>query len=147
MTAGSDTQRIRRAAADARYQLAWLLAAVTVLLLARTLEIRDFQRVIVPWTGSALPRVCLSSRLGFSCPACGLTRSFIACAHLKPTEAVRFHPAGPLWFAAVVAQIPYRLVALRRIKLDQIPKSHGAANGLIVVLVVALVVGWIVRIM
>jgi hypothetical protein len=37
------------------------------------------------------------------CPFCGMTRSFVALAHGEVSSAFRFHPAGPLLFAAMLA--------------------------------------------
>src|SRR5262245_9678605 len=43
-----------------------------------------------------LPGTCLSHELlGVSCPACGLTRSFIHLAHGRFAESLRLHRLGP----------------------------------------------------
>ena len=39
--------------------------------------------------------VCPFRRVtGLPCPACGLTRSWQAAAHLRPRESLRYHPLG-----------------------------------------------------
>lgn len=49
------------------------------------------------------------------CPFCGMTRSFVALAHGDLAAALRFHPAGPLLFAAmVVALVAVVTVFVRR---------------------------------
>jgi hypothetical protein len=49
------------------------------------------------------------------CPFCGMTRSFVALAHGEVFAAFRFHPAGPLLFAAMaVALVAFVTVAIRR---------------------------------
>ncbi len=41
--------------------------------------------------------------LDFGCPFCGMTRSFVALAHLDLAGALAHHPAGPLMFVAYAA--------------------------------------------
>jgi hypothetical protein len=49
------------------------------------------------------------------CPYCGMTRSFVALGHGDLAAAFRFHPAGPLLFAAMaVGLVALVLVAIRR---------------------------------
>jgi hypothetical protein len=49
-------------------------------------------------------RLCLFHRLtGRPCPLCGLTRSILATAHGRWSEAVHWHPFGPLVVAALAA--------------------------------------------
>jgi hypothetical protein len=50
------------------------------------------------------PSVCLFRNLtGIPCPGCGLTRSVVATAHLRPAEGFGFHLFGPLVFVAALA--------------------------------------------
>ncbi|HEX4417134.1 MAG TPA: DUF2752 domain-containing protein [Kofleriaceae bacterium] len=56
--------------------------------------------------GSSLGGTCwFRGVFHVDCPFCGLTRSFVALAHGELAAAVRFHPAGPLLFAAMVAAL------------------------------------------
>lgn len=50
------------------------------------------------------PPLCPSHRwLGFECPACGLTRSFVAMGNLELGAAWQHNPGGPLlWIGAVL---------------------------------------------
>lgn len=60
-----------------------------------------------------IPDVCPVHRFsGFWCPGCGLTRAFIASAHGDILGAFRFNPLGPILFALLLLQIPYRIVRL-----------------------------------
>jgi Protein of unknown function (DUF2752) len=55
-----------------------------------------------------LPILCPFRRMtGLPCPTCGLTRSWNAMAHFRPSAAFAEHPFGPLSFCAAL------LVALR----------------------------------
>lgn len=57
-----------------------------------------------------LPRTCILYRAGLGdCPGCGLTRSVVACCHLKWQESLRFHPAGVLVVLLALLQLPFRL--------------------------------------
>lgn len=58
----------------------------------------------VTWPdGAPLGGACVSQALlHVDCPLCGMTRSFVALAHGDLRAAVEFHPAGPLWFVAML---------------------------------------------
>ena len=47
------------------------------------------------------PAVCPFRRAtGLPCPACGLTRSWQAAAHLRPRDSFGYHPLGAVTFLA-----------------------------------------------
>ena len=63
-----------------------------------------------------LPQTCFSrSWLGLKCPACGLTRSIIHLAEGDWEASWRSHRLGILMALVIAIQIPYRLLALRRL--------------------------------
>jgi hypothetical protein len=65
--------------------------------------------------GWQLPPMCLIKAVtGHDCPGCGLTRSFTYMGHLDPGMAFRMHTLGPVLWAAVAVQIPWRIVKLLR---------------------------------
>lgn len=65
--------------------------------------------------GFDVPVLCTFRRFtGMSCPGCGLTRSFVFLAHGQLSLAFQMNPLGPIAFAWVVAQIPWRMVRLSR---------------------------------
>ncbi len=46
------------------------------------------------------PNLCLISRvIGRRCPACGMTRAWVAMAHGDVRRSFEWHPLGPLSFA------------------------------------------------
>jgi hypothetical protein len=89
-----------------------------------------------------LPHSCLT-RVWFDqrCPACGLTRSIIHLAQGDGPGSLRAHRIGWVLALAIVAQIPYRIIALRRI--DQPPIHPGLAEAFGVFLIVLLVGNWL----
>ena len=59
--------------------------------------------------GRPVPVMCTWRWLtGWSCPGCGLTRSFVFLAHGQLLAAFQMNPLGPVAFAWVVAQVPWR---------------------------------------
>jgi hypothetical protein len=60
---------------------------------------------------AGLPNLCGFHYLsgGLSCPGCGITRAVVCCAHGLWTEAVAFHPLGPVVFAALLGVSVVRL--------------------------------------
>lgn len=71
-------------------------------------------RVALPG-GAVLGGLCwFRAVFHVDCPFCGMTRSFVALAHGELAAAVRFHPAGPVLFAAMVAALIALVVVLIR---------------------------------
>jgi hypothetical protein len=71
-------------------------------------------RVALPG-GESLGRLCWFREVfRIDCPLCGMMRSFVALAHGDVASAFRFHAAGPLLFAAMLAGfVAIVMVALR----------------------------------
>jgi len=102
---------------DPLYHTVVLVICAAVLILAPLLSVRDEQQVLVPILGVPLPELCMARRLtGLGCPGCGMTRCFISLAHGDLRAAWRYNPAGPLLFAILAFQIPFRLVQMARIR-------------------------------
>ncbi len=102
---------------DPLYHTVILVICVAVLILSLLLSVREQRQVLVPILGTPLPELCMFRRMtGTECPGCGMTRSFISLAHGDVRAAWHYNPAGPLLFAILAFQIPYRLVQLYRIR-------------------------------
>jgi Protein of unknown function (DUF2752) len=62
-----------------------------------------------------LPPSCPSFMwLKVKCPGCGLTRSIVYLAHGSWLESWHIHRVGWLMAAAILFQLPYRIISLRR---------------------------------
>ena len=58
--------------------------------------------------GWDVPVLCTLRRLtGWSCPGCGMTRSFVLLAHGQLADAFRTNVLGPPMFLVVAAQVPW----------------------------------------
>lgn len=92
-----------------------LAIAAGIVLAACILQVRADQRVAVSLLSRwPLPEVCQSKVLfGVDCPGCGLTRSFVHLAHGNVPASLAVHPLGWLVALFVVAQVPYRVWALK----------------------------------
>ncbi|MCI0361992.1 MAG: DUF2752 domain-containing protein [Planctomycetaceae bacterium] len=102
---------------DPLYHTVILVICVGVLVLSLLLSVREETQVLVPVLGVPLPELCMFRRLtGLGCPGCGMTRCFISLAHGDLRMAWHYNPAGPLLFAMLAFQIPFRLVQLARIR-------------------------------
>jgi Protein of unknown function (DUF2752) len=121
------------------------LAALVVIVLAMSLEVRADQRAALRfWPDIVLPESCLSrTLLHFECAGCGLTRSFIYLAHGEFGAAWRAHRLGWLLALAVLVQIPYRLVALRTSRAAPLGRSLPRIFGWS--LLVLLLVNWLMK--
>lgn len=114
------------AAAD-RLQLArrrhWtaLAVCVGVFIISLALQVLPNGRIALQgFTNYPLPHSCFARIVGFSCPVCGLTRSFIHLAHGDWAAAHAAHRLGWLVASLVCGQIPYRLWVLRRIAAGEL---------------------------
>jgi hypothetical protein len=132
---------------DPLYHLVLLIICGGVLVLAAVLSVRNQTQVIVPLLGQPLPELCFARRwTGLSCPGCGLTRCFIALVHGDFAAAWRYNPAGPLLFAIMAAQIPFRLVQLWRIRRGLPEWNTGWTAQILLGVLAALMLGqWALR--
>ncbi len=141
----SSSGLIRRAQIKANAAL--LVVCSAVLLASLLLEVRDSGGVAVPGLEPSLPGSCLFQRLtGWDCPGCGLTRCFISLAHGRPRQAAHYNPAGIVFFAVVLLQIPLRSYQLLRLKRGQPAlQFHQLDQWLLIGLALVLLVQWFVR--
>ena len=102
---------------DPLYHMVVLGICSAIFLLSLLMSVRDERQVLVPILGTPLPELCMFRRMtGTGCPGCGMTRCFISLAHGDWRSAWHYNPAGPLLFAILAFQIPFRLVQLYRIR-------------------------------
>jgi hypothetical protein len=112
-----------RAGGSARRHREVLVVACAVVVLAFVLvEIPGGRVAVRGFPQLALPSACVSrTLLGLRCPGCGLTRSIIHLARGDWRASWQDHRLGGIIAALTVAQIPYRLLALRRPDRSLIP--------------------------
>jgi Protein of unknown function (DUF2752) len=95
-------------------EIAFFIVAVSFVL-----RLGDAEGVSVVGTNVELPNLCGSRALfGVSCPGCGLTHSFVAIASGELQQSLKYHRLGWLLMLAVLAQIPYRIFALRELRFS-----------------------------
>lgn len=129
-----------------QYHSVFLGLSLFVLITATLLRVPNDTQVSIPWINFTLPELCFwRVAFGIECAGCGLTRCFISMAHAQPQRAWQFHPAGTFLFAAVLFQLPYRLVQLRRIGLGKPELRLRILPYLGWGLALALLVQWIWR--
>lgn len=89
----------------------WLSAPATVIATALVLEFRAPDEIVIPFLEIALPTTCWTRRwLGWNCPGCGLTRSFVQAAHGDVSGAMAVHPMGTIVFGLLLLQLPLRII-------------------------------------
>lgn len=142
---GCDPETVRDAQVGYhRMLLAFSLAVMAACLVLPAPD--DRGRLCLPGTDTALPTLCMLKReYGIDCPGCGLTRCFLAISHARPALAWHYHPAGVLLFAATVAQIPYRLVQIRRLRRGRPLLSHWTLTVVPWLLVIAILGQWVLK--
>lgn len=75
----------------------------------------------------ALPSLCPFHNLtGLPCPGCGLTRSFVCCAHGQITAAFAYHPLGPILFGGASLLVTNALLGRRAPRLSNRFLTFGA---------------------
>lgn len=118
------------------YHWVMLFLAAGVILAAFLLQVRSDQRVEFRFApGYPLPESCHARKfLNQDCPGCGLTRSFIYLAEGNLSASRAVQPLGWLLALITLAQLPYRLWAIR----------HPSARPLGTVLPLALLIGLVV---
>jgi len=130
----------------ARYHL-WILVICSVVVsLSLLLSTQGPEQVIVPGLNRPLPGMCMSRTLfGMDCPGCGMTRCFVSLARGDVAAAWHFNPAGLMFFALVVSQIPLRAYQLRRIRRGLPEWPIGRYQWPLFVVVGAMLLQWIVK--
>lgn len=117
------------------------LAAFVAALLAASVALRPLGDQVAWPGGAALGVVCPFRRVfGLDCPFCGLTRSFVALAHGDLDAAFRFHPAGPVLFAALALGLVAALAALVR-RTPPLVERRGFVRAFEAVTALTLVLG------
>lgn len=97
-------------------------------------------RIALPG-GAELGELCwFHAVLHVPCPLCGMTRSFVALAHGDAAAALRFHPAGPLLFAAMLVFAVGAGVALVRRRPPMVDR-RGFMRGFQAVVAICVLVG------
>ncbi len=93
------------------HHVTYLAMAIAVLGLSFVLAPGAGDHVVVPFLPGqpAVPALCASQLFfGVPCPGCGLTRSFIAIAHGRFSQAFALHWIGVPLFLATAYQVAYR---------------------------------------
>jgi hypothetical protein len=134
--------RIRQLGRHHRFMLA---IAVLSIVLSFMLKLGDDGRISITETGYELPNLCGSRALfNIECPGCGLTRSFVALAAGELQQSLAFHRLGWLLALAMLAQIPYRIFALRSLRYGVANHQWATVCGYF--LIAALVANWLLTI-
>ena len=119
-----------------------LLLCVAILTGSLLLQLNEGELYLF---GFKWPHRCLLyETFGIKCALCGLTRSFCSLAHGNLRRALRLHNLGPLIFAFICFQIPYRIYALviRPKKMNR--KLTKINLSLTVMLFAAIFVNWLI---
>ena len=147
MSAAPAAEPIRLPRPDPLYHVVLLVMCTVVLVLAAVLSVRNGTQVVVPLIGQPLPELCFARRwTGHGCPGCGMTRSFISLMHGDFASAWSYNPSGPLLFAMMATQIPFRSVQLWRIRRGLPEWNTGwTAQVLLGILAVLMIGQWALR--
>jgi hypothetical protein len=133
--------------AEPWFHLTLLLLATLVLVAALLLRVEAGERVILRWFELTLPGSCTYRLLlGIPCPGCGLTRCFVSLAQGDWRAAWQYNAVGVPLFLITVAQIPFRLGQLYRIR-HRLPEwQFGVWDSFpLGILVALLIIQWLWR--
>jgi Protein of unknown function (DUF2752) len=128
------------------YHVWLLLCSVAVAAAAFVLRVRTDQRVeLAVLPGLPLPELCqFRALLGWDCPGCGLTRSFVYLAAGDVEASLAVNRVGWLFAAVVVLQVPYRLWAI--CSADGRPLGQRIPWAFLWVPLALLVANWLVKV-
>jgi len=92
------------------YQIVILLFCAAILVFSLLLYEEEGSLYLF---GYKWPHRCpLYETLGIKCALCGLTHSFCSLAHGNWRQSINFHVLGPIIFAFICFQIPYRIYGI-----------------------------------
>lgn len=129
-------------------RLHWMFIAMpaAVLVLSFLMRSDGPTDVYLPGFEFAMPATCTSQQLtGVDCPGCGLTRSFIAISHGQWGRAWSFNAAGFVVYAFCAIQIPWHGIQIVRLRRGRLPITTAWVYWVPMIMVVALVTHWIVK--
>ena len=93
-----------------------------------------------------LPPTCFfREQLGMDCPSCGLTRSFVHFFHADLSASFTAHWSGWLLALGFLFELPYRVIAIRRLAL---PRERWLAtwhSKSVLVLLALLAISWLAK--
>ena len=115
--------RLRRSQRNT--DLVLLLGALAIVVASAILTPTDSVVMLFGWE---VPPLCTWKRItGMDCPGCGLTRSFTYMGHGELLSAYGRHRLGPLLYAGVALQVPWRLFKLvRGLRADRVAEAVAA---------------------
>ncbi len=119
------------------------LSALTALAIARLVDPagRVGSLPVLSW----LPACPLHQWTGLDCPACGMTRSFVALAHGQLQRSLHFHPLGPALFVVAGAAGLALLVAWASSRAWRLDLAPGERTVLAWSAVAVLLGTWLLR--
>jgi hypothetical protein len=136
----------------------WVVAVVAVLGFARCLvpvgigagdSVSRDARLTFSLGGDRLrlPQLCaFRGLLGYDCPGCGMTRSFVYSARLRFADAWAMHPVGTVLAVYLAVSVPHRLWRIGRLSLGRSSASTWRWEvGLVVLLAAVSYARWFWR--
>jgi hypothetical protein len=127
-----------------KHHATYLAMALVVLVLSFALR-EDTEVVRLPFVGAPLPPLCpLKATTGWDCPGCGLTRSFIALAHLDVAKSWAYHRVGIALFFVTAYQLVYRTAMIVRGQLTE-PRLAPLHRRVGRALIAALLINWALK--
>jgi hypothetical protein len=139
---GSSDERYRR---TMRYYHMAVVAACAALLVVSALLTPD-PRGYGTHERLHMPPCTFQYLTHIRCPFCGMTTSFAYLMHLRPAEALRSHPAGPVLLVFFALQIPYRLLILSG-KHHPLMDRPNASDRIWQGIIGLAVLGWLIRLL
>ncbi|MDG1872558.1 MAG: DUF2752 domain-containing protein [Mariniblastus sp.] len=122
----------------------FLIMAAIVLLLSFLMRSEGETSVFLPGFSTAMPETCSARRLlGIDCPGCGMTRAFISISAGQFARAWHFNPVSFAFYLFVVAQIPWHLIQISRLRKQRYPITTAWAYLAPILMVVILTAHWI----
>lgn len=128
-----------------RHHIEMLVFSILIIIASLVLHVGDEGKVqIGPNPSFHLPPLCLSRAIfGVECPGCGLTRGFVLLAHGHWYDSLAMNRVG--WFVALalLIQIPYRVLAIRR--HESLPLGKWPPTLLAWAVIAALIGNWLLK--
>lgn len=94
-----------------------------------------------------LPKLCIFRNItGIACPGCGMTRSLIATGHFHLTDAITFHPLGPIVYVVLATYCVSVFVGWIKGRHGK-PSTKVIRNSIPIFLAIGFAFVWIARLL